>query len=355
VTLVSAAIVLTATGGRACTIVVLRDEERVLFCGNEDWINPRTQVWFEPYANGGGSVFVGYSDGFAQAGMNDHGLAFDYVAGFDETWSRNPTATDLEPSRAATLMLETCSTVVEAIDFFRTHNHRALAEVKMMVADRSGTSAIIGFKNGELEVVESKECRAFGVNEKAAARMLDRDRTATLENARRILRASVQRQLFGVMGTQYSTVFDLSAGEVFIYQFWIQAEPVHFRLRDRLSKGAHRVSNATPITPYLVVSAFTLMPSLVLLLVATVARRWRGWSLASGSLAVMWLLAADALALWIDLNGMGNSLSRLPLCLTAVAALAAIAVLVRLHRKRNGCLVSSAKLLGSARNEADVA
>lgn len=237
-----------ALGGtlvRACTIVVLVDHERVLFCGNEDWENPRTQVWFAPDANGGGAVYLGYDDGFAQAGMNDRGLAFDYVAGFQEKWHRIPNATDLEPSRGATLMLEKCATVAEAIAFFKAHNHRAFADVKMMVADRTGASAIIGFKNGKLEVVESRACRAFGVNANAASRMLDRDRSATLENGRQILRASAQRPLFRSIATQYSAVFDLTAGEVFIYQFRIRDEPLRYRLSDELSKGARSIKNAT--------------------------------------------------------------------------------------------------------------
>lgn len=237
-----------ALGGtlvHACTIVVLVDRERVLFCGNEDWKNPRTQVWFAPDANGGGAVYLGYDDGFAQAGMNDRGLAFDYVAGFKEKWRPIPNATDLEPSRGATLMLEKCATVAEAIAFFKTHNHRAFADVKMMVADRTGVSAIIGFKDGQLEVVESRTGRAFGINANAASRMLDRDHLATVENGRQILRACVQRPLFGSIATQYSAVFDLIAGEIFVYQFQIRDEPVRYRLSEELSKGAHSIKNAT--------------------------------------------------------------------------------------------------------------
>ena len=30
----------------ACTIFVLTDKDRALFCNNEDWSNPNTRIWF---------------------------------------------------------------------------------------------------------------------------------------------------------------------------------------------------------------------------------------------------------------------------------------------------------------------
>jgi hypothetical protein len=30
----------------ACTIFVLTDTNRALFCNNEDWSNPKTRIWF---------------------------------------------------------------------------------------------------------------------------------------------------------------------------------------------------------------------------------------------------------------------------------------------------------------------
>ncbi len=39
---------------RACTIAVLTDGERVLFCNNEDWSNPNTRIWFIPGEGGRG-------------------------------------------------------------------------------------------------------------------------------------------------------------------------------------------------------------------------------------------------------------------------------------------------------------
>ena len=36
----------------ACTIFVLTDAQRALFCNNEDWVNPKTRIWFVPARQG---------------------------------------------------------------------------------------------------------------------------------------------------------------------------------------------------------------------------------------------------------------------------------------------------------------
>jgi hypothetical protein len=33
---------------QACTIFVVSDTNRALFCTNEDWSNPKTRIWFLP-------------------------------------------------------------------------------------------------------------------------------------------------------------------------------------------------------------------------------------------------------------------------------------------------------------------
>jgi hypothetical protein len=43
----------------ACTIIVLTDTNRALFCNNEDWSNPKTRIWFLPPATASRYVKVG--------------------------------------------------------------------------------------------------------------------------------------------------------------------------------------------------------------------------------------------------------------------------------------------------------
>ena len=94
----AALLALAATSpGRACTIFVLADADHALFCNNEDWSNPAVHLWFIPARDGRlGCALVGFDDGWAQGGVNSAGLAYDWVAGAQETYT--PAAT-LERTR----------------------------------------------------------------------------------------------------------------------------------------------------------------------------------------------------------------------------------------------------------------
>ena len=71
---------------QACTIFVLTDTNRALFCNNEGGPWSDTQIWFLPGGEGYyGAVYVGYAtNGWAQGGLNSKGLAYDWVASFEE-------------------------------------------------------------------------------------------------------------------------------------------------------------------------------------------------------------------------------------------------------------------------------
>ena len=71
----------------ACTVFNMTGGDRVLFCNNEDYSNPKTRIWFIPgTATKYGCQFVGFDDGWGQGGLNDQGMAFAWVAGFKELW-----------------------------------------------------------------------------------------------------------------------------------------------------------------------------------------------------------------------------------------------------------------------------
>jgi hypothetical protein len=110
-----------APPARSCSIFVLTDGRRTLFCNNEDWSNPKTRIWFVPGAPGRhGCAYVGFDDDWAQGGVNTKGLAFDWVAGFKEKWPRDPKKATVK-GNSAQRMLETCATVEEAVAFYQKH------------------------------------------------------------------------------------------------------------------------------------------------------------------------------------------------------------------------------------------
>jgi hypothetical protein len=219
----------------ACTIFVLVDEKRVLFCNNEDWENPNVRIWFLPGAKGRhGCAYVGFDNGWGQGGVNTAGLAFDWVAGFKETWERSGQAT--VKGNPAERMLEVCATVEEAATFFEHNWEPSFSYAKIFVADRTGASAVIQARDGKLKVVRATDCRGFGYNGPLVMKMLETTREPTIPTAAQILRAAAQE---GRYATKYSNVFDLKSGEIFIFHPPSRAEPVKLSLGDELKKGEH--------------------------------------------------------------------------------------------------------------------
>ena len=228
-------LVMTAMPVHACTIFVLVDGERVLFCNNEDWENPNVRIWFVPGANRQhGCAFVGFDNGWAQGGVNTAGLAFDWVAGFKEKWAR--AGQKAVKGNPAERMIEACATVDEAFAFFEQHWEPSFSYAKILVADRTGTSAVIQAREGRLHIVRARDCRGFGYNGAMVTKMLETTREPNVATAAEILRAAAQE---GQYATRYSNVFDLRSGDIFIFHPPGRQDPVKLNLADELKKAEH--------------------------------------------------------------------------------------------------------------------
>ncbi|MEN9401619.1 MAG: hypothetical protein RL091_322 [Verrucomicrobiota bacterium] len=234
----TAAAALTCSGltGRACTIFVLTDADHTLFCNNEDWSNPVTRLWFVPAGLGHlGRASLGFDDGWTQGGVNTAGLAFDWVAGVNEKWEPDPTLIRVR-GNPAERMLETCTTVDEAVAFFRTHWEPGFARGRILVADRTGASAVIGVKDGRLHVETSKVSRGFGFGWRVLAERLTSSPVPTAANGFEILQACRQS---GETPTRYSNIFDLKRGEIILFPAPDRNERVTLNLEAELAKGGH--------------------------------------------------------------------------------------------------------------------
>ena len=132
-------------------------------------------------------------------------------------------------------MLQTCSTVQEAIAFFQTHKEPSFSYAKILVADRSGTSAIIGAKNGVLQSEPLTCNRGFGYGYRTLVTMVSQNTEPATNNAFAILAACRQ----GKYGTKYSNVYDLKLGEIYLVSFPDYPAPVSLNLDNELGKGRH--------------------------------------------------------------------------------------------------------------------
>ncbi len=220
----------------ACTIFVLTDGQRTLFFNNEDYSNPVTRLWFAPAGKDHlGCAYVGFDNGWAQGGVNTAGLAFDWVAGFTEKWELRP---DLTPVRGnpAQRMLESCTTVDEAVAFFQKHWEPDFSRSRLLVADRTGASAIIGARDNQLRVERSTQSRGFGYGEETLTKMLSESTEPTVANGLPILRACAQK---GENPTQYSNIFDLRSGHIRMFPSTTDPRGVKLALAAELAKGGH--------------------------------------------------------------------------------------------------------------------
>jgi hypothetical protein len=182
-----------------------------------------------------GCACVGFNNGWAQGGLNTEGLAFDWVAGYKEQWEPDPKLERVK-GNPAQRMLERCASVQEAIAFFQTHWEPSFSYAKILVADRTGESVVIGARNGQLSVERKRESRALGYRGDLAETMLTRNPEPTISNAATILRAAVQE---GQYATKYSNVFDLKTGDIYLYRFPEQSEGIKLNLTEELKKGRH--------------------------------------------------------------------------------------------------------------------
>lgn len=219
----------------ACTIFVLTDGHRVLFCNNEDWTNPATRIWFVPAGTGYyGCVYVGYDDGWARGGMNSEGLACDWVGGFMEDWQGD--AVTCVRGNPTERLLESCATVEDAIAFFQKHKEPDFYRAKILVADRNGASVVIGARDGKLQIDRSERCRSFGYAFQTFRECFAKDSQLTVANGASILRACLQE---GKYATKYSNIFDLKSGDIYLYQFHQRVESMQMNLAVELAKGGH--------------------------------------------------------------------------------------------------------------------
>jgi hypothetical protein len=221
---------------RACTIFVLTDTNHALFCNNEDWSDPKTRIWFLPAGEGYyGATYVGFENGYAQGGMNTEGLAFDWVAGYTEKWELDPKLPEVRYN-SGQRMLETCATIDEAIAFFRSHSEAGFWRAKILVADRSGASVIIGARDGQLQVESENQCRGFGYGSRPLNAALAKNPKATIADGFKILSDCRQS---GDYSTKYSNIFDLKSGDILLYPIPALDDEVKLNLAAELRKGAH--------------------------------------------------------------------------------------------------------------------
>jgi len=230
----------------ACAMFTIADGGQVLMGNNEDFIKPG-HIWFAPGTKKRyGRVNVGFSDGFAQGSMNEAGLCFDAAALHKVPYT--PDKNKKTPSNLIHKIMNECATVDEAIEYFHRFNCKHLAGAQFMFADKTGASAVVTWDpgnhisvtrrdgsyqlitNDRLEFSEYR-CQRFVL----ADRELANAEHPTVSTARDVLRRIHQRGSGAF--TSYSTVYDLKAGTIHIFNLANFDEALTLDLKTELAKG----------------------------------------------------------------------------------------------------------------------
>jgi tetratricopeptide (TPR) repeat protein len=239
----------SASSAEACTIVMVAQGKLVLAGNNEDWRNPKTQIWFVPASNGRhGRVCVGFDDVHAQGGMNDQGLFLDANALGPTGWKPIEGKPTFQGELIDSILAE-CATVEESIAFFDRYNIRDLASGRFPIADKTGASMVVEYGQGQVQYVrragvyqiatnfvisnvkgENYPCTRYRI----ADQMLKKAPAVSLELVRAVLSATHQE---GQYPTVYSNICDLRNGILYLYNFHDFEEVVEFNLEAELKKG----------------------------------------------------------------------------------------------------------------------
>lgn len=232
----------------ACTMFNASKNGKTLVGNNEDWEDPYTKIWYEPAQDGKyGGVYFGYRDMIPQGGMNDQGLVCD---GFYMPYLKLNDSLKKEKCDCYLFVkaMEECATVEEVIKLFSRYDlhNQGLEQSQYMFVDKKGDSIIvegdiIHRKKGVFQVVTNfylsllKKSDKISCNRYKTATELLTNSEVSIETFRKVLAATHGEGDWG--GTQYSNIYDVNRGLVYLYYFHNFASPVIINLSEELKKG----------------------------------------------------------------------------------------------------------------------
>jgi len=140
--------------------------------------------------------------------------------------------------------MEECATVEEAIAVYDKYNKSSFKYARILLADRTGASAIVGWIDGDMKFIRDEgDFQAMGVNEDTAISKLkaikENKKTASIDDVKEILEAC---HVEGRYPTQYSNICDLKNNVIYMYLFHDYSTVVKFDAAEEYKKGKHNYS-----------------------------------------------------------------------------------------------------------------
>jgi hypothetical protein len=218
-----------------CTMFSLQVDSINYFGNNEDWSDSDPIIGFSSSsATDYGFVWVGFSDGYAQGGMNEAGLCYDWYAGFSTNWKADP-AKEYYNGDMCKEILRKCTKVEEVISYFKTYNIPSFQSARPMFIDRFGNSIILKWKNGQVEAeYRVGNYQVQGAKETTIKPFLENQKSFSLAYMADLVNKAHQE---GQYPTQYSNIFDTYNSKMYLFTFFDYSQCIEIDLADELRKG----------------------------------------------------------------------------------------------------------------------
>jgi hypothetical protein len=237
----------------ACTVFHVSNDNSVFGGNNEDWSDPDTHIYFIPPSDDEyGRVIVGYTGNYwIQGGMNEKGLFWDGLAApYLEVL--NSTGKPYFNGHIFDYILSVCDNCEEAINILNQYNMEILERAQILMGDKYGNSFII-----EGDIIHRKSdyfqlttnfylsqypnppypCWRYNT-------ALDMFQSNLIDNLSVDFCASVLDAVHqeGAYPTQYSTVYDLRNGLVYLYYYHNYNNVKIFNLSEEFKLDYHSYS-----------------------------------------------------------------------------------------------------------------
>jgi hypothetical protein len=248
--LITTALIAVSSLARPCSMFKICANGKTFVGNNEDYWNPETWIWVSnPTVEKLGVVYSGFDNFFPQGGVNERGLAFDGFATPEKEnltasfpGSKNITAVDF-----ITQVMTTCSSIADIKKLLNYYSLDDMASAQLMFVDRGGESIIV--EGGNI-IVESTKNYQIATNfyqssvtstapitcprYLVAQNMLESLQESNIAYCKSILKEVHQEGHWG--GTQYSNIYDLNEGIIYLYLFHNFDEVITLSVKDLLQQ-----------------------------------------------------------------------------------------------------------------------
>ena len=230
----------------SCTIFYVEKDGVVLAGNNEDWSNPASMMFFYPASSGKhGRVKFGWGSGFPQGGMNDCGLFWDGTSG---PYLEMPVSEAGKTKLQIPIMqkvIEESANIEEAKNIFEKFFCEDQYKAQYLVGDSGGNSIIVEGdnildKDNDYQVLTNfyqsnpnlggYPCWRYNI----ACEMLGEMSELNPYYIGSVLASTHQE---GKYPTQYSNIYDLKNGLIYLFHFHNYNEFITINLSEELKKG----------------------------------------------------------------------------------------------------------------------